>query len=99
MKYTELMSYYKDPSGAENMSNRWEKLVRVIEGAVFDVNIDLYDTQTIRKSFELCGLDPFLGDTRLEEHLSKSNESSIYEMLTYSHTTLNLNPITQRFNI
>ena len=46
----------------EKFKNIREELIDIVELAYEDVNKTLYDTHSIRKSFAMCGLDPYVGD-------------------------------------
>ena len=52
-----------------------ETLVDMVEQSYKEVNIDMFPRQVLKRSFEKCGLNPYIGNSLLIENLNKMEES------------------------
>ena len=68
-----------------------EELVEFVEDAYSQINQQQKTNSYIKKSFELCGLNPYAPDDIVfERHLASLSENSVYAALTAVHTALTL---------
>ena len=88
-RYFEKSSSHLVKPGEKFKINR-EDLNDIIELAYEDVNKTLYDTHSIRKSFAMCGLDPYVRDKYFKKYVASLEESSIYKILSDSNEALNM---------
>ena len=68
-----------------------EKLVEFVEKAYDKINDSQKTDDYIKRSFKLCGLDPYAPDlSEFERHLASLSETAMYAALTASHTATTL---------
>ena len=63
-----------------------ETLVEFIEDCFSEINRENVLSQSIRKSFKKCGLNPNKDDSHFLKHLDELSEDGMYKALTDAHT-------------
>ena len=81
----------KNRVAGEKVKITREELVQFVEEAYEEINQQQKMDNCIKRSFELCGLNPYaLDDSVFERHLASLSENSVYAALTAAHTALTM---------
>ena len=67
-----------------------ETLVGIVEQSYTELNEELFNKQTIKKSFERCGLNTYKDDFKFKEYLSQLENAKIYEVMSKCNNGIDL---------
>ena len=62
----------------------------IVEQSYTELNEELFNKQTIKKSFERCGLNPYKDDFKFKEYLSQLENAKIYEVMSKCNDGIDL---------